>query len=96
MTQVEDWLLRHEMLERTRHEEYLVVDVSDLMEPRWFELPRSVEARTYLGDIVAELFAEQDEILVYVDGWGETPEYDWDLNLFARFRQALGCIASKM
>ena len=88
--QVAEWLEERGLLGQKRYEGLEEVDHAKLVRVRFFGLPGSASANIMLGDILAPLFEDEDEVLLYVDGWGEPPDYYADAHLFDRFRQALG------
>jgi hypothetical protein len=90
MEEVSAWLGARGMLGPKRSELGEALDHSRLVEARWFTIPDSASTKTMLGDVLAGFFAEEEEVLLYIDGWGDPPEYYQDQNLFDRFRQALG------
>jgi hypothetical protein len=89
-TRVREWLHQRRLLGPKRHEGCEVVDDSSLARVRWFAIPNEAHTKILLGEVLGDVFAGEEEVLVYVDGWGEPPDYYTDPNLFNRFRQALG------
>jgi hypothetical protein len=70
------------------------VDYSKLCEVRWLNFGHQIQE--FLADILAGFFKEEDEVLLCIDDWAmllDENEQVFDaagLNIFYRFRQALG------
>jgi hypothetical protein len=62
------------------------VDHSGLIDVRWFSIPNS-RAIIPLAETFAAFFADEEEVLLYIDDWHNSLA---DYNLFERFRQGLG------
>lgn len=87
--QVAKWLEPRGLLGPKRIELLEEVDTSRLVEVRSFWIPDSALAMMVLGKALADLVADEQEVLLYVDDWGAS-ESGQDFNLFNRFRQGLG------
>jgi hypothetical protein len=85
--EVAAWLEARGLLGQKRLELVEEVDHSRLLEVRSFSIPTPVAKRLVYGEAFANFFAQEEEVLLYVDDWAGSYQ---DMNLFDRFRQGLG------
>ena len=85
--EVAAWLEARGLLGLKRLELVEEVDHSRLLAVRSFSIPTPVAKRLVYGEALANFFAEEEEVLLYVDDWAGSYQ---DMNLFDRFRQGLG------